>query len=161
MARTPTNHIIFWKSEMKTFRCIYVTCLNRLSCCVQNNIEKKCIFLDNLRTITQEGNMDTRQMTPLWILNINFHVIPPLVNPGLLNANWSFLAKNHWLGELLTFSKKVDALRLLKIYIMLFVPIRWSQITIFLSSSSWTIYTISGNGNKTENKNKITKIRDK
>ena len=25
---------------------------------------KKCIFLDNLRTVTQKGNMETRQMTP-------------------------------------------------------------------------------------------------
>ena len=26
---------------------------------------KKCTFLDNLRTIAQEGNMETRQRTPL------------------------------------------------------------------------------------------------
>ena len=28
---------------------------------------KKCTFLDNLRTITQEGNMETRPMTPFFI----------------------------------------------------------------------------------------------
>ena len=41
---------------------------------------KKCNFLDNLRTITQEGNMETRQMTPffsstfsdLTVCNIHF-----------------------------------------------------------------------------------------
>ena len=41
---------------------------------------KKCSFLDNLRTITQEGNMETRQMTPffsstfsdLTVCNIHF-----------------------------------------------------------------------------------------
>ena len=27
---------------------------------------KKCPFLDNLQTITQEGNMETRQMTPFF-----------------------------------------------------------------------------------------------
>ena len=27
---------------------------------------KKCTFLNNLRTITQEGNMETRQMTPFF-----------------------------------------------------------------------------------------------
>ena len=28
---------------------------------------QKCTFLDNLRTITQKGNMKTRQMTPLFL----------------------------------------------------------------------------------------------
>ena len=27
---------------------------------------KKCTFLDNLRTITQKGNVETRQMTPVF-----------------------------------------------------------------------------------------------
>ena len=27
---------------------------------------QKCTFLGNLRTITQEGNMETRQMTPFF-----------------------------------------------------------------------------------------------
>ena len=31
---------------------------------------KKCTFLDNLRTITLEGNIETRQMTPF--LNLLF-----------------------------------------------------------------------------------------
>ena len=30
VARTPINHTIFWKSVMRTFRCIYVNCFNRL-----------------------------------------------------------------------------------------------------------------------------------
>ena len=30
VAQTPINHIIFWKSVMRTFRCIYVNCFNRL-----------------------------------------------------------------------------------------------------------------------------------
>ena len=52
---------------MRTFRCIYVndlTDLGFLLRSVQNC--KKCSFLDNLRTITLEGNMETRQMTPFF-----------------------------------------------------------------------------------------------
>ena len=29
VAQTPINHSIFWKSVMRTFRCIYVNCFNR------------------------------------------------------------------------------------------------------------------------------------
>ena len=30
VARTPINHTIFWKSVMRSFRCIYVNCFHRL-----------------------------------------------------------------------------------------------------------------------------------
>ena len=30
VAQTPINHIIFWISIMRTFRCIYLNCFNRL-----------------------------------------------------------------------------------------------------------------------------------
>ena len=30
MAQTPINHMIFWMSVMRTFRCIYANCFNRL-----------------------------------------------------------------------------------------------------------------------------------
>ena len=30
VARTPINHSIFWKSAMRTLRCIYVNCFNRI-----------------------------------------------------------------------------------------------------------------------------------
>ena len=57
VARTPVNHIIFWKRVMKTFRCIYVNCFNRLRFLAEVSIKfQKCTFLDNLRTITLEGN---------------------------------------------------------------------------------------------------------
>ena len=62
----PIKHI-FWKSVMRTFRYIYINCFNKLSFLlgsVQNY--KKCTFLDNLRTITEERNMKTRQMTPFF-----------------------------------------------------------------------------------------------
>ena len=37
VAQTPVNHIIFWKSVMRTFRCIYTTCFNRLRFLAENN----------------------------------------------------------------------------------------------------------------------------
>ena len=53
VAQTPTNHIIFWKSAMGTFRCIYMqialTNLDFLQSSAQN-----CSFLENLRTITRK-----------------------------------------------------------------------------------------------------------
>ena len=68
VAQTPINHSIFWKSVMRTFRCIYVNCFNRLRFLAEVTTNcKKCTFLDILRTITQEGNMETRQMTPFFI----------------------------------------------------------------------------------------------
>ena len=36
MAQTTVNHVIFWKSEMRTFRCIYVNCLGFLLRSAQN-----------------------------------------------------------------------------------------------------------------------------
>ena len=43
---------------MRTFRCIYVNCFNRLRFLAEVSTKlKKCTSLDNLRTITQEGNM--------------------------------------------------------------------------------------------------------
>ena len=32
VAQTPINHIIFWKSVLRTFRCLYVNSFNRLRC---------------------------------------------------------------------------------------------------------------------------------
>ena len=59
---------------------------------------KKCTFLDKLQTITQEGNMETRQVIPFFsstfsaltvcntflylkIVKIHFHVVPPPFGP--------------------------------------------------------------------------------
>ena len=35
VAHTPINHSIFWKSVMRTIRCIYVNCFNRLQFLVE------------------------------------------------------------------------------------------------------------------------------
>ena len=67
----------FVKECNKNFQMQYVNCFTRLSK-AQNC--KKCTFLDNLRTITPEENIKTRQMTPffsftfstLTVCNIHF-----------------------------------------------------------------------------------------
>ena len=40
------NHIIFWESLMRTFRCIYVNCFNRLRCLVaiSTKLQRKHFF---------------------------------------------------------------------------------------------------------------------
>ena len=63
VAETPINHSILWKSVMRPFRCIYVNCFNRLRFLLRSARCKKCTFLENLQTTTQEGNMETRQRT--------------------------------------------------------------------------------------------------
>ena len=44
VAQTPINHIIFWKSVIRTFRHIHVTCLNRLFLLRSAQNCKKCNF---------------------------------------------------------------------------------------------------------------------
>ena len=63
VAETPINHSILWKSVMRPFRCIYINCFNRLRFLLRSARCKKCTFLENLQTTTQEGNMETRQRT--------------------------------------------------------------------------------------------------
>ena len=71
VAQTSINHIIFWKTVMRTFSCIYVNCCSRLTFLpqVNTNLAKMHFFL---RTITQEGNMETREMS-LFFLVYFFH----------------------------------------------------------------------------------------
>ena len=67
VVKTPIYQIIFWKSVMRTSRCIYVNCFNRLRSLREKSTElQKMHFFDNLRTTTQEGNMETRQMAPFF-----------------------------------------------------------------------------------------------
>ena len=69
VAQTPKRHIIFWKTVIKTFRSIYVNCFNTLRFLAEVSTKlQKMHFLDNLRTITQEGSTETRQMTPFFYL---------------------------------------------------------------------------------------------
>ena len=52
-AQTPINTIIFGKSVMRSFRSIHERTLTDLGFLLRS-------FLDNLRTITQEGNVQSR-----------------------------------------------------------------------------------------------------
>ena len=81
VAPTPINHTIFWKSVMRTFRCVHVNYFNRLRFLAEVIINfKKYTFLGNLRTITLGENVETRQMAPffsstfsaLTVCNIHF-----------------------------------------------------------------------------------------
>ena len=81
VAHTPIRHVIFWDTVIKTFRSIYVNCFNTLRFLAEVSTKlQKMYILDNLRTITKEGSMETRQMTPFFIYfffyfcNILFHI---------------------------------------------------------------------------------------
>ena len=81
VSQTPINHIIFWKTVIKTFKSIYVNCFNRLRFLAEVSTKlQKMHFLDNLRTITQKGSMENRQMIPffhLLFLIYYFKINPP------------------------------------------------------------------------------------
>ena len=68
VAQTSINHIIFWKSVMRTFKCIYLNCFSRLRFLAEVRTKlQKINFKDNLRAMTQKENVETRQMTPFFI----------------------------------------------------------------------------------------------
>ena len=103
MAETHIRHAIFSETVIKTFRSIYVNYFNTLRNLAEVSTKlQKMHFLDKLRTITQEGSTETRQMTPIFsstfsaltVCNIysflylkmvksHFLVVPPLVYSGL------------------------------------------------------------------------------
>ena len=94
------NNTIFWKFITRTFRCIYVNCFNKLRFLAEVSTKlQKCTFLDNLRTITQEVNMETRQMTPfflstfsdLTVCNIHFWIWKYLKFNFMWSPFWSIL----------------------------------------------------------------------
>ena len=100
LAQTPINQFIFWKSVMRTFKCIYLNCFNKLKFLAEVSTKlQKTYFFGNLRTITQEGKMETWQMKPflfyllfpaysflhLKIVKIHFYVVLPLVHSKYLN----------------------------------------------------------------------------
>ena len=71
------------KCITRTFKCIYVNCFNRLRFLAEVISKLQNMhFLDNLRTTTQEGSMETRQMIPffsstfsnLTVCNVHFWI---------------------------------------------------------------------------------------
>ena len=114
--------------------------------------DKKCTFLVNLKTITQEENMETRQMTPFFhllfpvclsysflnlkILIIHFHVVPSLVHSGLQNTT-IFVRKLPIQTAHHTFRERRRSEVTKNLYYV--SSTRRSQIAIFLGSSPWTV----------------------
>ena len=69
LAQTPVNHITLYKSVMRAFRCINVDWVNRFRFLAEVSTKlQKMHFLDNLRTTTQEGKLETQQMIPFFHL---------------------------------------------------------------------------------------------
>ena len=69
VSHSTINNTIFWKYVTIPFRYIYLNCFNRLRLLAEVSTKfQKMSFLDNLRTITQEGNMATRQMTSFFFI---------------------------------------------------------------------------------------------
>ena len=141
------NNTIFWKCVRRPFRCTYIASidLDFLVRSAQNC--KKCKFLDNLRTITHKGNMETRQMTPffsstfsdLTVWNIHFWIWKYSKFIFMWSLLWfilvckipQFLAKSYRFRHFITLFWKFDTLRLLKINIM-FCPLARAKYPFFL-----------------------------
>ena len=93
------SHYHFLKECNENFHLKYVNCFNRLRFLPKVGIKlQKCVFfLYNLKTITHEGNLKTREMTSLFlfheclkhsiwylkIVKIHFHLVLLLVSSGL------------------------------------------------------------------------------
>ena len=96
VAQTSINHIIFWKTVIRILRSIYVNCFNRRRFLTAVSAKlQKMHFFGYLRTITQEGSMKTRQMTP-------FSHLPFLLFHFKTNTPFS---------AVLSFSKIISTLR--------------------------------------------------
>ena len=132
MAQTPINHIIFWMNVMRTFSCTYVIYFKTdwsLLLRLEENC-KKCTFLDNLRAITQEANIEIKQITPFFSPTFSLHLFATFIFVFENSQNsfsccptfgpfWS--VKYLYFGQKLPI-RKVYAVKLLKIHIMFCLP---------------------------------------
>ena len=88
---------------------------------------KKCTFFDNLRIITQEGNMKTGQMTHFFHLLFLLYLLVTFISEfeDTYNSFSKSLLRSIlvWSIFLFILFQKVDTLRLLKIYIMFCLPV--------------------------------------
>ena len=98
VAPIPINHTIFWKNIMRTFRCIYVNCFNRLR--VLAEVSTELLKMHFFGQFT-DRNSRSRQITTFFsstfsaltackihflylkLVNIHFHVVLLLVHSGL------------------------------------------------------------------------------
>ena len=77
LAQTPINHIIFWKTVTRTFRCIYVNCCNR----IRLQIYKNTLF-QQLRTKLRKKTwkqdkwpyFSSSTFSSLTVCNIHFYI---------------------------------------------------------------------------------------
>ena len=60
---------IFWNCVTRSFRYLYVNCFTRLGYFAEDSTKLKIMhLLDNLGTITQEENMEIREMTAIFFI---------------------------------------------------------------------------------------------
>ena len=100
VAQTPINYIIFWKSIMGTFSCIYVNGFNRLRFLteVSTKLEKNALFFDNLGTITEKENMEVRQITPLSFWWLQLQLLCSRHKVSVINVNVITLKVSNYRG---------------------------------------------------------------
>ena len=111
---------------------------------------RKCSFLDNLKTIIQEGNLEARQMTPFFFiyffrcLNIHFwiwkyskFIFTPLVHSGLQNISIFGQKLPIWTAHHNFLESRNPEVSNNLYYVL---STSRGQIPISLCSSSWTIY---------------------
>ena len=83
----------------------------------KNGKNKKCTIFGNLRTITQEGKKETRQMTPFFFisfLNSKLFVIFIFVFENCQNSfSWGPLFGSFWSGKYLIFGCESCKIRIL------------------------------------------------
>ena len=79
------------KTVMKTLRSIYLNCFNRLRLLPEVSTKlQKMHFLDNLKTTTQKGSMETRQMTPFFhlLFLLYYFKVNPVFSAVLFSENY-------------------------------------------------------------------------
>ena len=105
VAQTPINHIIFWTSVMKTFRCIYENCFNRLRFLLRSVQNCKKLHFSGLFKEHKWGRKrETWQMIPIFpstfsaltVYNIRFCIWKYL---KFMSHFWSILWNTSILGR--------------------------------------------------------------
>ena len=116
------NNTIFWKCATRTrpFRCIYVNCFNILRFLAEVSTKLQKMHegkeKEGKRTITLEGNMENRQMTPFFYLLFSlklfvtfisefentensFSCVSHSINPHWIICNFVVISQAPQLGE--------------------------------------------------------------
>ena len=68
--QTPINHVIFWKSVMRTFRCIYVNCFNRLRFLAEVSSKfKKILFFGEFKDHNSGTKHINQTIDPIFFMD--------------------------------------------------------------------------------------------